>query len=230
MTEPFTQLFPEWILSESLSQACGDSPKFWNKPVVHPATEPDKLLELSTIFPSTETPVLNSEWVFTIDKCKFYDINEVVFKNTFWALRPDFTIEDQEQILILLEAKSGELHSKTWTNPKERLYSQFLKECKKPIAKGFYYIVPERYAKDCLSCLNNAKYFEPSTDIQTGYITWEDLLHFIDEDLMKTMIDFVLLKGMEGIKKLREWQKKNKTGSKRSKQLGLLFDSITQDV
>jgi len=43
--------------------------------------------------------------------------------------------------------------------------------------------------------------------LHSGYICWEDLLSIIRDEIVRTVSDQVL-KEMEGLKKLQEWQKK----------------------
>jgi hypothetical protein len=129
------------------------------------------------------------------------------YEKWFWSLRPDFIIQDENQsLLILLEAKGGEVPAKTWKHPKEHAYYQFLLKCKWP-QKGFYYIIPEKFSEECKNCLTNDKHFEPS-NVPTGLIYWEDLLPIIGDEIMKIALKQVLNE-MKGLEKLLNWQKAN---------------------
>jgi hypothetical protein len=206
----FTECFPEWALSWSLKEVCNGNPRFWNWPVVHPTRAPNQTKKFSDLFPLANTPILIYEKPFVKGDWKTYGIPDEEYKKTFWSLRPDFAIEDNCRTLVLIEAKGGELRPRTWTNPKEHLYYDFLKKCGESIKnKGFYYIIPKKYANNCMSCLTDTKNFEPSENIQTGFICWESLLDLIYEKLIETMLDHVIFSGIEGLKKLRQWRGEN---------------------
>ncbi|MGA2516477.1 MAG: hypothetical protein ABSG44_07990 [Thermodesulfobacteriota bacterium] len=218
----FTHKFPEWVLSASLAEACKlddtptyDTSKFWSQlNVVRDRNDLDKSKTFSELFhlPSSKPPMLYPEKAFAIEDAEYYGIRPDIFRSTFWSLRPDFLIQNKElSLIILLEAKGGEVPPKAWRDPKELRYYDFLCKCSLSY-KGFYYIIPQKSYGDCKRCLSNPKYFEPKKDIQTGMIFWEGLLDIIDDDLMKTSLDQVL-RETEGLKTLREWQK-DKIGKK----------------
>jgi hypothetical protein len=200
----FTELFPEWALSWSLSEVCKEKPKFWDWSIVHPTNEPDLAKKFSDLFNLIESPVLHFERPFTKEEWKVFKISDEYYKKTFWSLRPDFIIKDNKQSLVLLEAKGGKIQEKVWTHPKECSYFQFLKDCKVPLQKGFYYIIPRTYTEKCKNCLN--KYFTPEDNIQTGFIYWEDLLPIINQRLTEMILDR-LIDEIQGLKELRQWQK-----------------------
>lgn len=202
----FTHFFPEWVLSVSLGQSCKDSTSnFWEQPIVHPTEESTKLSKFSDLFPlSSVKTVFHWEKPFKKSEAKLYGIPEERYKTTFWSLRPDFMVTYKDQLIILLDAKGGEVPSDTWNPPKELSYYRFLTECGQSFMKGFYYIIPEKYKDDCLRCL--AKYFPPSQTIHTGFICWENFLSIIDDEMIHLTLD-QLIKEMEGLKHLRDWQK-----------------------
>jgi hypothetical protein len=52
-----------------------------------------------------------------------------------------------------------------------------------------------------------AEYFPEEPNLRSGFVLWEDLLPIIGDEIIRTVSDQVL-KEMEGLKKLQEWQKK----------------------
>ncbi len=107
-------------------------------------------------------------------------------------------------MLILLEAKGGEVPPKTWKDPKELVYYRFLKECPAFRKKGFYYIVPQRFGDRCQQCLR--EYFPPTDNIKCGTLLWEDLLPMISHELLGCAVDSVI-RELQGVKALREYQR-----------------------
>jgi hypothetical protein len=197
-----THLFPEWVLSWSLHQACQDASKFWNLPIVHPMGRPESPKQFSSLFPPvTKPPMLYFEGPFNKEEAEIYGIPEINYERTFWGLRPDFLIKDGDQSLILLESKSGDKPEKIYSLPKERSYYEFLRQCNNIPNKGFYYVIPKAHAGFCRICL--AEYFPEEPNLHSGYICWEDLLSIIRDEIIRTVSDQVL-KEMEGLKKLQE--------------------------
>jgi hypothetical protein len=206
----FTELFPEWVLSSALQKACKDTTELWDRPIIHPAVAPENLKKFSDIFPSSLfTPlVLHFERPFQKNEAKYYSIPPHDFEKYFWSLRPDFIIlEEKQSLILLLEAKGGEVPDKAWKHPKEISYYRFLVKCNWS-QKGFYYIIPKKFSEGFKKCLTDAEYFEPS-DVHTGLIYWEDLLPIIDDEVTGTALDQVI-KEMKGLEQLRKW-KKNRT-------------------
>src|SRR4030042_1670512 len=201
----FGHLFPESVLSWSLHQACKDASEFWNLRIVHSMAghEPETF---STLFPSlTKAPMLHFEKLFKKEEAEIYGIPEINHERTFGGLRPDFVIKDGDRSLIILESKSGDKPEKIYGFPKERSYYEFLRQCNKITNKGFYYVIPKVHAAFCKICL--AEYFPEEPNLHSGFVCWEDLLSIVGDEIIRTVSDQVL-KGMEGLKKLREWQKK----------------------
>ena len=202
----FAHLFPEWVLSWSLHQACKDASHFWNLRIVHSVRVPENPKTFSTLFPSlTKAPMLHFEKVFKKEKAEIYGIPEINYERTFGGLRPDFLIKDGDRSLIILESKSGDKPEKIYGFPKERTYYEFLRQCNKITKKGFYYVIPKVHAAFCKICL--AEYFPEEPNLHSGFVLWEDLLSIIGDEIIRTVSDQVL-KEMEGLKKLQEWQKK----------------------
>lgn len=202
--DEFTYLFPEWVLSWSLHQACKDASEFWNLRIVHSTNKPDIPTKFSTLFPSlAKAPMLYFEKPFKKEEAEIYDIPEITYERTFWGLRPDFVIKAGDGSLILLESKSGDKPEKIYAFPKERSYYEFLRQCNKITNKGFYYVIPKVHAAFCKMCL--AEYFLEEPNVHSGFVCWEDLLSIIGDEIIRTVSDQVL-KEMEGLKKLQEWQ------------------------
>jgi hypothetical protein len=202
----FAHLFPEWVLSWSLYQACKDASEFWNLRIVHSVGGSENPKTFSTLFPSlTKAPMLCFEKPFQKEEAEICGISEINYERTFWGLRPDFLIKDGDRSLILLESKSGDKPEKIYGFPKERTYYEFLRQCNKITKKGFYYVIPKVHAAFCKICL--AEYFPEEPNLHSGFVLWEDLLSIIGDEIIRTVSDQVS-KEMEGLKKLREWQKK----------------------
>ena len=202
----FAHLFPKWVLSWSLHQACKDASEFWSLPIVHSIGEPENPKRFSSLFPSlTKAPMLCFEKPLKKEEAEIYGISEMNYERSFWGLCPDLVIKDGDQSLILLESKSGEKPEKIFGFPKERPHYEFLRQCNKITNKGFYYVIPKAHVGFCKICL--AEYFPERPNLHSGYVCWEDLLSIIGDEIIRTVINEVL-KEMEGLKRLRQWQKK----------------------
>ena len=202
----FTHLFPEWVLSWSFHRACKDASEFRNLRIVHSIGKPENPKTFLSLFPSlTKAPTLCFEKPFKKEEAEIYGIPGINYERTFWGLRPDFVIKDGDRSLILLESKSGDKPEKIYAFPKERSYYEFLRQCNKITKKGFYYVIPKVHAAFCKICL--AEYFPGEPNLHSGFVLWEDLLSIIGDEIIRTVSDQVL-KEMEGLKKLQEWQKK----------------------
>jgi hypothetical protein len=213
----FTQKFPEWVLSYSLYEAYKqDTFKFWEEFFridVYLTTKPNDPQKLKALFPSLgEAPGLFYDTPFKEKDYERYGINEDIYKNKFWSLRPDFIIENEEKSLIILfDAKSGEpkQFKKIYTvqkdtKLKEKLYYEFLLDCRSFQQKGFFYIIPKAHIEPCSILLQ--EHFKPQPTLQTGFILWEDLLPIIYEKILESVID-VVSKEMNGLQELRKWRK-----------------------
>jgi hypothetical protein len=199
----FAHLFPEWVLSWSLHQACKDASGFWNLRIVH-SMGGHEARTFSSIFPSSiKASMLCFEKPFKKEETEIWGVSEKDYEKTFWGLRPDFAIKG-DQSLILLESKSGDKPEKIYGFPRERTYYEFLRQCTKITNKGFYYLIPRAHAGFCKICLG--EYFLEKPNIHSGFVCWEDLLPIIGDEIIGTVADRVL-KEMEGLKKLRECQK-----------------------
>jgi hypothetical protein len=198
----FAHLFPEWVLSWSLHQACKDASRFWNLPIVHSIDRPENPKTFSILFPPlTKAPTLYFEKPFKKEEAEIYDIPEINYEKTFWGLRPDFVIKDGDRSLILLESKSGDKPEKIYTFPKEQSYYEFLRQCNKITNRGFYYVIPKAHAGFCKMCL--AEYFPEEPNLHSGFVCWEDLLSIIGDEIIRTVLNEVS-KEMQGLQKLRE--------------------------
>jgi hypothetical protein len=199
-------LFPEWVLSWSLHQTCKDASEFWNLPIVHSINSPEAPKALSALFPSSaQAPALWFERPFKKEETEIYGIPEIDYERTFCGLRPDFVIRDEDRLLILLESKSGDKPEKIYALPKERCYYEFLRQCNKIKKRGFYYVIPRAHAGFCKICLG--EYFPKDPNLHSGFICWEDLLPIIGDEIIRT-VEGLVLKEMEGVKKLRECHEK----------------------
>jgi hypothetical protein len=203
----FTELFPEWVLSYSLNIACGREPRFWTTTLVHLSDKLGAISRFSDLYPEVELPQLYFERIFLKSEAERFGIPRKEYERLFWDLRPDFFITaDEPSTIIILEAKSGEsIPPATWSKPKELRYFEFLQKAERYTYKGFYYIVPRKYEKECNECLINR--FLGSPSLRTGVIFWEDLLTIIHDSLLQTGIDRILQE-TRGLHNLREWQVK----------------------
>jgi len=121
----FTELFPEWVLSYALHKVCKDTTELWNRPIVRPVITAENLKKFSDIFPlsSLTPPMLYFERPFQKNEARYYGIPPDDFEKCFWGLRPDFIIlEEKQSLIILFEAKGGEIPDKAWKHPKEISY------------------------------------------------------------------------------------------------------------
>jgi len=202
----FTHKFPEWQLDQALAEAAAETPgTFWHKEIVYSPTEPTTLLSLRHWFPTNRSLSLNHQRTFPVNAATKYGIDDDLYKKNYWGLRPDFSIEaDDMSVLILIESKGGKLDLRTWIDPKELRYFQFLVKSAIPASKGLLYIVPGIYRSECERCLQTYFLSEPS--IKVGLIVWEDLLEIIHDKLMGIAVDYILTT-VEGIKDLRTWQR-----------------------
>ena len=115
-----------------------------------------------------------------------------------------FVVETEDSsLLVLLDAKGGQVPDRTWRDPKELTYFRFLNECAVQ-RKAFAYIVSAVHADRCRTCL--MEYFRSSPSVRTGFLLWEELLPLIYDELVATALDQVI-KEMEGLKSLREWRR-----------------------
>jgi hypothetical protein len=202
----FTHVFPEWALAWSLRQASTtDATRFWTEALFHPAGAPGEALRLASMFPDVAViPTLQHECSFPRDGAARYGINDDRYRTTFWGLRPDFVVETEDpSLLVLLDAKGGQVPDRTWRDPKELTYFRFLNECAVQ-HKAFAYIVPAVHADRCRTCL--MEYFRSSASVRTGFLLWEELLPLIYDELVATALDQII-KEMEGLKSLREWRR-----------------------
>jgi hypothetical protein len=69
----------------------------------------------------------------------------------------------------------------------------------------FLDIIPARHKDACRGCLT--EYFAPSASVRTGFFIWEELLPIIYDKLIETALDQII-REMEGLKCLREWQRR----------------------
>jgi hypothetical protein len=200
-------LFPEWVLSWSLHQACKDASEFWNLPILHSIRRPENPKAFSTLFPSlTKAPMLCFEEPFRKEEAEIYGIPEINHERILLGLSPDFVIKDEDgSFIILLESRSGDKPEKIYSFPKERSCYEFLRQCNKITNRGFYYIIPKVHVGICKFCL--AEYFPEEPNLHSGFICWEDLLSIIGDEITRVVLNEVS-KEMEGLKKLREYQKK----------------------
>jgi hypothetical protein len=104
-----------------------------------------------------------------------------------------------------LKSKSGDKPEKIYAFPKERSYYEFLRQCNDVASKGFYYLIPKVHVAFCRICL--AEYFQGERNLHSGFVCWEDLLSVIGDEIIRTVLNEVS-KEMEGLKQLRECQKK----------------------
>lgn len=132
----------------------------------------------------------------------------MLYEKYFWSLRPDFVIEDPDnKLLLLLEAKGGEINPKAWLKPKDESYYGFLKECGERFSKrGFFYVVPRKFSENFRGCL--LEKFQSDGSIRTGVIMWEDIALKMYEELLDTAVD-VILQNTKGIEALRKLKGKN---------------------
>lgn len=210
LQEPFSHKFPEWQLEQALKEATNRSPAaFWERLIVHFQHNPDAPTSLARWFPDAAAAslVLENQAAFAKDGALRYHIDPERYRQTYWGLRPDFTVQSPDlSTLIFLEAKGGQPNPATWIDPKELRYYEFLQECKAAMSKAFLYIVPAIEKQACANCLST--YFSSNPSIRVGIIFWEDLFPVIHERLIGVALDYILI-NMEGVKLLRAWQRGN---------------------
>jgi hypothetical protein len=205
MEEEFTQHFPEWVLCESLRKS-KDKFSLWNSEVVRLINAPRQPKSFAQIFSGIKNPCVKAERPFKKEECTYFGFGDKrdLYEKYYWSLRPDFLIEDSgNQLLLLLEAKGGEINPTAWKKPKEVSYYNFLKQCgeKFPI-RGLFYIVPKKFFDNFRECLLK-KEFQSDDSIRTGVIRWEDVVPEMYEELLGTAVDEIL-RNTEGLKALRK--------------------------
>jgi len=202
--------FQEWQLSAALAKLVEDPAALWNLSVVRPVPDRTGPCSLATLFKNQNLPSVGYEAPFLKGDAKRYGFtDEQNWQKNFWGLRPDFTVEGPD-LLVLLEAKGSSAPPKTWSDPKERVYYRFLSESS-PAVKGFFYIVPRSSEPDCTAAL--FEHFQSDSKISVGYMLWEDLLPLISSVLLEGAVD-ELVRLNDGFRRLRDWQKE--TASRRS--------------
>jgi hypothetical protein len=165
----------------------------------------DHPVPFSTIDKATGLPRCLPESGLRVDGPKVYGLADAErYRKKFLALRPDFTIDLADELLILLEAKSAQAPPKRGGRCKEDNYYDLLNEGSRPLERGLYYVVPQRSAPAFAACV--AERFPATAAIQTGIMYWEDLLHLIADDLMGRAIGEIL-KITDGIQQLRSRRK-----------------------
>jgi hypothetical protein len=128
-----------------------------------------------------------AEASFPADGPTLYGITDVErYQKTFLSLRPDFKLELDGDLLVLLEAKGGQAPPRRGVRCKEDNYYDLLRECSKPLKRGFYYVVPQESGDSFLATVTER--FASSTAIHTGVIYWEDLLQLMGDALMDVAI------------------------------------------
>jgi hypothetical protein len=208
VTEPFCHLFPEWQLCKALEQACDGDSRFWQAPVVRPVFEPEMPVPFSNLYQAATTPNLRSERGFPVDGAHVYGIPDPEgYKRKYLALRPDFTMQCDDALLVLLEAKSGQVPPKCGARCKEDTYYELLQECSRPAQRGFFFIVPQKFGASFISCV--IERFPPRPPVQTGVVYWEDLIELIYGHLMDQAVGEII-KLSQGIEHLRSWRKARK--------------------
>lgn len=87
--EPFTHMFPEWMLSEALAKCLSKSKRdLWTWQVVDPADGHNTVVSLADVFSRPTPPQIEPEWVFAKDDYARYGIDQVRWKPLFGALAP----------------------------------------------------------------------------------------------------------------------------------------------
>lgn len=207
MEDGFMELFPEWVLCESLKKS-KDKLSLWNSGVVRLINARYQPKSFAEIFPGMRDPGLKVERPFKKEECTYFGFGDKkdLYEKYYWSLRPDFLIEDQgNQLLLLLEAKGGKINPTAWKKPKEVLYYDFLKQCgEKFSTRGLFYIVPRKFFDNFIECLQK-KEFQSDESIRTGVIIWEDIVSEMYEELLGTAIDEIL-QNTEGLKALRKFK------------------------
>jgi len=204
----FTQKFPEWVLSYSLSRSlkdCSIRQRFWQEADVRRTGAPSARAHFSELFEVTSAPVCKTEKGFAQQDAPRYGLEIESFRRTFLGLRPDFRFEtDDNALLVLLEAKGGD-RPKIGRPPKELPYFNFLKAAS-AIKKGLFYVVPKVYGPECAGILQ--EFFAGDPSVETGVIFWEALLPYIADQILRVSINEVA-KITDGLTQLREWEEKH---------------------
>jgi hypothetical protein len=199
----FTHLFPEWLMCSALSKSIKEKKYLWKDLPFHFNKNTKKLSE---IFPDLTEVQFNTERQLLKTEFNKWGIEETIYQNKYWSLRPDFMIINKDaNFLFLIEAKGGSfIPSKTWEDPKEIKYYEFLQDAKSFDKKGLLYIIPKENEDDCKKCIDS-KYKDPS-GIMIGYGIWEEMLEFIANSINAVFIDW-LVHQSKGISILSQWQK-----------------------
>ncbi len=129
--DSFTHMFPEWVLSDSLWEACKqDATRLWKQDVVQLCGE-KSARSLASIFDISEAPKFFREDPFPKpSECAArFQISDQKRCESFWGLRPDFSFFLINSVCVFLEAKSGETSPfKRSGRPKETRYYELLHE------------------------------------------------------------------------------------------------------
>jgi hypothetical protein len=194
--------FQEWHLATALAHATRDVSRLWNNPVAQLVPRGEASRALSAILGSPGIPSLAAETPFLREDATRFGFEDEYYRANFWGLRPDFKMEASD-VLVLLEAKGRSAPTKTWTDPKERLYYRFLAEAQVE-KKGLFYAVPRSSETECSRCLS--QHFQGHPEVRVGYILWEDLLPGLASDLLNVAVD-EMVRATDGLRCLRQWQR-----------------------
>ena len=202
----FTHKFPEWQLDLALAEAIAGKPELlWQRAVVRSANAADPT-SLASWFPGPQALAVTHQRALAKGEAGRYGIEAAHYLQTYWSLRPDFTLESANlSTLVVLEAKGGQPGPSVWVDPKELRYYQLLRESPVPRSKAFLYVVPAFAGAQCMDCVRT--YFDADMSIRTGVIYWEDLLDLIYESLMGVAVDY-MVSNMEGVQRLRAWRRR----------------------
>ncbi len=66
--------------------------------------------------------------------------------------------------------------------------------------------MPAKFCQDCHKFLDKS-YFHSDPKVKVGTISWEDLLPLMHDRILEIVIDSIM-KETDGLKHLREWQKR----------------------
>ena len=201
-TEEVVAMFQEWQFVAALAQRNRDIRTLWSVEVVSLVPGDKTSWSLAKLFEATDLPTIMTETPFLGSDAERFGFSDEYYRKNFLGLRPDFIIQDKD-LMILLEAKGRWVPTKTWTDPKERIYYRFLAESSIS-KKGFFYIIPKFVEADCTLCLS--QHFQPSPQIRVGYILWENLLPLLDSELLEVVVD-EMVRVSNSLRCLREWQK-----------------------
>lgn len=103
---------------------------------------------------------------------------------------------------VFLEAKGHAAPAKTWSDPKEKLYHQFLLESSRA-SSGLFYVIPGNAQEKCTECV--ARYFSSASNVVTGFILSEDILDLLAPNLLEVAVD-ELVRVSKGLQELRGYQ------------------------